>query len=51
LGLWYARKKEESPVLIEYSDNDLAGDVDSRRSTYGVMFFLNDSSVSWQSTK
>jgi hypothetical protein len=50
LGLWYA-KKGECPVLIGYSDNDFIGDVNSRRSTSGVMFFLNDSLVSWQSTK
>jgi hypothetical protein len=45
LGLWYARKKEESSVLVGFSDSDLAGDVDSRKSTLG------NSPISWQSTK
>ena len=30
---------------------DHAGDVDSRKSTSGVLFFLGDSPVSWQSLK
>jgi hypothetical protein len=37
--------------LRGYSDSDLAGDLDSRKSTTGVLFFFGRSSVSWQSTK
>jgi hypothetical protein len=51
LGLKYERKKGELSVLLGYSDSDLAGDVDSRKSTSGVIFFLGGSPISWQSTK
>jgi hypothetical protein len=37
--------------LTGYTDSDLGGDVDERRSTGGVMFFLGDMPVSWQSQK
>jgi hypothetical protein len=37
--------------LIGYSDADMAGDVDTRRSTSGIMFFLGDSPITWQSAK
>ena len=37
--------------MLGYSDSDLAGDLDSRKSTSGVLFFLGRSPVSWQSTK
>jgi hypothetical protein len=50
-GLWYARRKEEQPRLLGYSDSDLAGDVDSRKSTSGVIFFLGERAISWQSVK
>ena len=37
--------------LIGYSDSDMAGDVDTRKSTSGVLFFLGWSPESWQSMK
>jgi glutathionylspermidine synthase len=37
--------------LDGYSDSDLAGDVDSKKSTSRVFFFMCDSAMSWQSTK
>ena len=49
-GLHYKREKEEQR-LIGYSDSDLAGDIDTRRSTSGMLFFLGSSLVSWQSIK
>jgi predicted branched-subunit amino acid permease len=36
---------------VGYSDSDLAGDIDDRRSTTGVLFFLGDNPVSWLSQK
>lgn len=48
-GLWYARK--EQPRLVGFSDSDLAGDIDSRKSTSGIIFFFGDSPVSWVSAK
>jgi hypothetical protein len=38
-------------ALVGFTDSDFAGDVDSRKSTSGVFFFLDESHVTWQSTK
>lgn len=44
--------QSSSPVqLVGYSDADMAGDPDTRKSTTGVVFFLGTSPVSWQSVK
>jgi hypothetical protein len=43
--------KEEEWKLYGYSDSDLSGDIDTRKSTSGIMFFLGYSPVSWQSQK
>ncbi|XP_034569874.1 secreted RxLR effector protein 161-like [Setaria viridis] len=51
LGLKYARKKGDETLLLGFSDSDPAGDVDSRKSTSKVIFFLGDSPISWQSAK
>jgi hypothetical protein len=37
--------------LDVYSDVDMAGDVDTRKSTTGVLFFLSLNPVTWQSQK
>ena len=37
--------------LVGYSDSDLAGDVDTRKSTTGVVFFLGGNLVTWQAQK
>ncbi|XP_062191255.1 secreted RxLR effector protein 161-like [Phragmites australis] len=50
-GLFYARKKGVQLILEGYSDSDLAGHVDSQKSTTGLIFFLGGSPISWQSTK
>ena len=41
-GLHYhpGRKNEGTPKLLGYSDSDLAGDVNDRKSTSGLIFFL-----------
>uniref|UniRef100_A0ACD6AP94 Uncharacterized protein n=1 Tax=Avena sativa TaxID=4498 RepID=A0ACD6AP94_AVESA len=44
-------RRSDGDTLIGFSDSDHAGDVDSRKSTSGVLFFLGDSPVSWQSQK
>jgi hypothetical protein len=49
-GCHYGKKKG-ADVLVGYSDSDLARDVDTRKSTTGVLFFLNDNLVTWQSQK
>jgi hypothetical protein len=51
VGVFYPKKKEDRAELMGYSDSDLAGDLDNRKSTSGVLFFLGKSPVSWQSTK
>jgi len=37
--------------LLGYSDADMAGDIDTRKSTTGVLFYYGSSLVSWQSQK
>lgn len=52
LGCHYGRKEEEvQPRLIGYSDSDHAGDVNDRKSTSGVVFFLGSNLVTWVSQK
>lgn len=48
-GLWFGRKKGQEGRLIGFSDSDFAGDVDARKSTTGVIFFLTGSPITWQS--
>jgi hypothetical protein len=38
-GLHYRRKTNEAQ-LIGYSDSDLAGDIDTKKSTSSTLFFL-----------
>ena len=49
LGLWYPKGHELN--LIAYTDADWAGDIDDRKSTSGVAFYLGDFLVSWLSKK
>jgi hypothetical protein len=51
-GVFYARKKEYCALKLSgFSDADMAGDLDTRNSTSGVIFFLGNSLVTWQSAK
>jgi len=45
----YTRKKDAR--LVGFSDSDLAGDIDTRKSTTGVVFFLGNNIITWQSQK
>jgi hypothetical protein len=45
------KRGQGKPVLLGFSDADLAGDVDDRKSTMGMIFFLGRSPVTWQSQK
>lgn len=45
------RRKKGAVHLVGFSDSDLAGDVDTRKSTTGVFFFLGDNLITWQSQK
>ncbi|CAH9136547.1 unnamed protein product [Cuscuta epithymum] len=42
---------EEDNVLVGYCDSDLAGDVDDRKSTTRILFFLGGSPITWVSQK
>jgi hypothetical protein len=48
-GCVYRRGDHET--LVGFTNSDHAGDIDTRKSTSGVLFFLGDSPVSWQSLK
>ncbi|CAA7408157.1 unnamed protein product [Spirodela intermedia] len=50
-GLMYERKKEKQVQLTGFSNSDFAGDVDARKSTTGIIFFLANSPLTWQSMK
>ena len=45
-GLYYDRAPDTAR-FVGYCDSDLAGDVDTSKSTTGTMFFLGDCLVSW----
>lgn len=47
----FFRKSKGSACLVGYVDSDLAGDVDQCRITSGVMFFLGENPMNWQSQK
>jgi len=48
LGIHYKTgNKKELPLLHGFSDSDLAGDVNDRKSTGGVIYFLGDGPISW----
>ncbi|KAL8145756.1 hypothetical protein AgCh_003778 [Apium graveolens] len=50
LGLIYT-KEGGNNVLTRYSNSDLGGFVDDRRSTGGMVFYLNERMVTWVSQK
>ncbi|WVZ78040.1 hypothetical protein U9M48_025815, partial [Paspalum notatum var. saurae] len=49
-GLYYPRCPGEAH-LVGYSDSDHGGDIDTSKSTSGILFFLGKCLVSWQSVK
>ena len=49
-GLVYTAGSGEI-TITGYTDSDLAGDVDDRRSTGGMAFYINNSLVAWSSQK
>ena len=48
-GLWYS--KGQYFTLKAFTDADLVGRVDDRKSTSGATFFLGNCLVSWSSKK
>jgi hypothetical protein len=51
LGCHFPRWQLDDARLIGYTDSDMAGDINDRKSTSGAVFFLGDSPVSWLSQK
>jgi hypothetical protein len=49
-GIRYS-KQEGAGSLLGYGDSDFAGDKEDRRSTTGIVFFLGNKPISWQSQK
>lgn len=49
-GLVYSQKGGNN-ILSGYSDSNLAGDLDDRKSTGGMVFYLNESVITWVSQK
>jgi hypothetical protein len=49
-GLYYPRCPGEAHV-VGYSDSDHADDIDTSKSTSGILFFFGKCLVSWQSVK
>jgi hypothetical protein len=49
--LWFCRKKRNQTLLTGFSDANFAGDVDARKSTTWIIFFLTNSLITWQSMK
>jgi hypothetical protein len=49
-SLYYSRCSGEAH-LVGYSDNDHADDIDTSKSTSGILFFFSKCLVSWQSVK
>jgi hypothetical protein len=45
-GLFYPRSPDMAR-FIGYSDSDHAGDIDTSKSTSGMLFFLGRSLISW----
>lgn len=48
-GCRYTRSGIQGPKLVGYSDSDLVGDIDDRKSTSGSVFFMGTSLVTWVS--
>jgi hypothetical protein len=48
-GVRYARGRAEDLTLLGFSDSDDARDVEDSRRTSGILFYLGQSPISWQS--
>jgi hypothetical protein len=51
VGCCYRSSEHDGEQLVGYSDADLAGDIDDRKSTSGTLFFFGKCPISWQSQK
>jgi len=46
-GIIYPKLSGGDNSLIGYSESDLGGDTDDRKSTTGIIFFLGQKAVAW----
>ena len=51
MGFCYKKMPDEDPTFVGFSDSDMAGDLDDRKSTTGVIYFLGGNPISWISRK
>lgn len=49
MGCYYQKRNEDVLHLTGYSDSDMTGNVDDRKSTTGAVFLLGESLISWKS--
>lgn len=49
-GLVYTRKSGNN-LLTGYSDSDMGGSIDDRKSTGGMVFYMNENLITWVSQK
>jgi hypothetical protein len=50
-GIFPRSGNKEASWLVIFSDADMAGNIDGRRSTSGLLVFLGPAPISWQSLK
>ncbi|XP_039129056.1 uncharacterized mitochondrial protein AtMg00810-like [Dioscorea cayenensis subsp. rotundata] len=50
-GCYYKRHIKPELELVGFSDSDLVGNLDDRKSTIGMVFFLGASLITWASRK
>ena len=50
-GCHYGTEPGAHSVLTGFNNSDMAGDINTRKSTTGVLFFLGNKPISWQSQK
>jgi hypothetical protein len=50
-GLHYAKREEGRPILVGYSNADMAGVIDNRKSMSGMLYFFGKNLITRQSTK
>lgn len=50
-GCCYEKRRQCEKEPIGFSDSDLAGDIDDRKSTIGVIYFLGAKPITWVSQK
>lgn len=51
ISLQFGTHRGSNSVVEGYADADYAGDIDTRRSTTGFVYFVNGSLVSWKSKR